>query len=229
MSTKVIITYGTYDLFHVGHVRLLKRLKSLGEKLVVGLSSDKFNEVKGKKVVIPYDDKKEILLATKYVDHVFPEDNWEQKREDILREKASIFAMGYDWAGHFDDLTDIIDVVYLPRTQNVSTTELKSVLNNLDQEKLSEVRNGSHESVGGQPTIGFDLDLNSILTGLGFSKVFEVSKVNEIENIFNEFDNLSKSVLIINVKQGSRDDLGRPTTTPQQNKEAFMKFIQEKE
>jgi phosphonopyruvate decarboxylase len=98
-----------------------------------------------------------------------------------------------------------------------------------DNFKYIVINNGSHESVGGQPTIGFDLDLNSILTGLGFSKVFEVSTVNEIENIFNEFDNLSKSVLIINVKQGSRDDLGRPTTTPQQNKEAFMKFIQEKE
>ena len=98
-----------------------------------------------------------------------------------------------------------------------------------DNFKYIVINNGSHESVGGQPTIGFDLDLISILTGLGFSKVFEVSTVNEIENIFNEFDNLSKSVLIINVKQGSREDLGRPTTTPQQNKEAFMKFIQEKE
>lgn len=98
-----------------------------------------------------------------------------------------------------------------------------------DNFKYIVINNGSHESVGGQPTIGFDLDLNSILTGLGFSKVFEVSTIEAIKNAFDEFDKLSKAVLIINVKQGSRDDLGRPTTTPQQNKEAFMKFIQEKE
>ena len=98
-----------------------------------------------------------------------------------------------------------------------------------DNFKYIVINNGSHESVGGQPTIGFDLDLNSILTGLGFSKVFEVSTIDQIKHAFDEFDKLSKSVLIINVKQGSRDDLGRPTTTPQQNKEAFMKFIQEKE
>ena len=98
-----------------------------------------------------------------------------------------------------------------------------------DNFKYIVINNGSHESVGGQPTIGFDLDLNSILTGLGFSKVFEVSTIDEIKDAFDEFDKLSKAVLIINVKQGSRDDLGRPTSTPQQNKEAFMKFIQEKE
>lgn len=91
------------------------------------------------------------------------------------------------------------------------------------------INNGSHESVGGQPTIGFDINVNQILTGLGFSKVFEASTIDEINQKFDEFNSLSKSVLVINVKQGSRDDLGRPTSTPQENKEAFMKFIQYKE
>jgi phosphonopyruvate decarboxylase len=91
--------------------------------------------------------------------------------------------------------------------------------------KYIVINNGSHESVGGQPTIAFDLNLNSILTGLGFNKVFEVSTIQEINSSFEEFDSLSKSVLVINVKQGSRENLGRPTSTPQENKEAFMKFI----
>lgn len=99
--------------------------------------------------------------------------------------------------------------------------------NSKDNFKYIVINNGSHESVGGQPTIGFDLDLNAIFTGLGFSKVFEVSTIEEINNGFNVFDELSKAVLVINVKQGSRDDLGRPTSTPQENKEAFMKFIRE--
>lgn len=98
-----------------------------------------------------------------------------------------------------------------------------------DNFKYIVINNGAHESVGGQPTIGFDLNLNSILTGLGFSKVFEVSTIEEIKHVFDEFDKQSKTVLIVNVKQGSRDDLGRPTTTPQQNKEVFMKFIQDKD
>jgi phosphonopyruvate decarboxylase len=92
--------------------------------------------------------------------------------------------------------------------------------------KYIVINNGSHESVGGQPTIGFDIDLNKILTGLGFNQVFQVSNIIELEKVFPVFDSLSKSVLIVNVKQGSRDNLGRPTTTPQENKEAFMKFIQ---
>ncbi|WP_137168122.1 adenylyltransferase/cytidyltransferase family protein [Salinimonas lutimaris] len=138
---KTIITYGTFDLFHVGHVRLLRRLKKLGDRLVVGLSTDEFNKVKGKEVIIPYADRYEILMACQYVDDVFPEDNWQQKRDDIIREKADIFAIGDDWAGKFDDLEDIVNVLYLPRTQNVSTTELKTVLRKIDQDKIDEVKN----------------------------------------------------------------------------------------
>ena len=136
-----VVTYGTFDLFHIGHVRLLKRLHSLGDRLVVGLSSDEFNTVKGKNVVIPYEDRKEILLSCRYVDDVFQENCWEQKRDDLEREGADIFAMGDDWIGKFDDLQDIVKVVYLPRTQDVSTTELKTVINQVYDEKLREVRN----------------------------------------------------------------------------------------
>ncbi|NVJ64135.1 MAG: adenylyltransferase/cytidyltransferase family protein [Flavobacteriaceae bacterium] len=136
-----VVTYGTFDLFHIGHVRLLKRLKALGDRLVIGLSSDEFNEVKGKQVIIPYADRREILLSCQYVDDVFQENTWEQKRDDLLREKADIFAMGDDWAGKFDDLQDIVKVLYLPRTQDVSTTELKTVIKEINDEKLHEVRN----------------------------------------------------------------------------------------
>lgn len=137
---KTVVTYGTFDLFHIGHIRLLKRLKALGDRLVVGLSSDEFNEVKGKKVIIPYEDRREVLMACRYVDDVFPETNWEQKRDDLVREKADIFAIGDDWAGKFDDLQDIVSVLYLPRTQDISTTELKTVLREINDEKLQEVR-----------------------------------------------------------------------------------------
>jgi glycerol-3-phosphate cytidylyltransferase len=138
---KTIVTYGTFDLFHVGHVRLLKRLKSLGDKLLVGLSTDEFNQLKGKNVVITFADRKEILMACQYVDDVFPEQNWEQKRDDLIREKADVFAIGDDWSGKFDELGDIVEVLYLPRTKDVSTTELKTVLSQIDDEKIREIKN----------------------------------------------------------------------------------------
>lgn len=125
MMTKVI-TYGTFDLFHIGHLNLLRRLRALGTSLVVGCSSDEFNRLKNKEVVIPYAERMQILQACRYVDHVFREDEWEQKRADILREGADIFAMGHDWEGKFDDLSDLCKVVYLPRTEGVSTTEIRT-------------------------------------------------------------------------------------------------------
>jgi glycerol-3-phosphate cytidylyltransferase len=139
--TKTILTYGTFDLFHVGHVRLLQRLRKLGDRLVVGLSSEEFNAIKGKKTVIPYEFRKEILESCRYVDVVFPENNWDQKRLDIMREQADIFAMGDDWAGKFDDLGDICEVVYIPRTPDISTTDLKKYLNAINQEKLGAIKN----------------------------------------------------------------------------------------
>jgi len=139
-NMKTVITYGTFDLFHVGHVRLLRRLRELGDRLVVGCSTDEFNKLKGKKSIMPYDQRVEILQACRYVDHVFPENNWDQKREDILREKADIFAMGDDWLGKFDDLGDIVEVVYLPRTKDISTTEVRQLVRALHEEKINEIR-----------------------------------------------------------------------------------------
>jgi glycerol-3-phosphate cytidylyltransferase len=124
-KSKVVLTYGTFDLFHVGHVRLLRRLADLGSKVIVGCSTDAFNKVKNKKCVMPFAERAEILAACRYVDHVFPEENWAQKMEDIRRFSVDIFAMGSDWAGQFDTLQDLCEVLYLPRTDGVSTTELK--------------------------------------------------------------------------------------------------------
>ncbi len=120
-----VLTYGTFDLFHHGHVRLLQRLSQLGDELIVGCSTDEFNAIKGKRCVMPYGQRREILEACRYVARVIPEESWAQKRSDIVNYNVSIFAMGDDWAGHFDDLGDLTRVMYLPRTQDVSTTELK--------------------------------------------------------------------------------------------------------
>ena len=135
-----VLTYGTFDLFHYGHVRLLKRLQELGDRLVVGLSSDEFNMLKGKQTVIPYEHRREILLACRYVDDVFPERNWEQKPNDIEREKADIFAMGDDWVGKFDDLSKLTKVIYLPRTRGISTTEVKQFAKTLHTDKIREIK-----------------------------------------------------------------------------------------
>ena len=94
---RVVLSYGTFDLFHVGHVRLLERLKALGDRLVVGCSTDEFNSLKGKKCIFSYRDRAEILSSCKYVDEVFPEESWDQKIDDVKKYSASIFAMGDDW------------------------------------------------------------------------------------------------------------------------------------
>lgn len=124
-----VITYGTFDLFHVGHLRLLRRAKKLagvGGKLVVGVSTDRFNWVeKRKRSVIPYEQRAEIVSALKCVDAVFPEDDWD-KRRHILEHHADILVMGDDWAGKFDEFGDVCRVVYLPRTLGISSTELKA-------------------------------------------------------------------------------------------------------
>jgi glycerol-3-phosphate cytidylyltransferase len=122
---KTVITYGTFDLFHVGHLRLLERAKALGDRLIVAVSSDEFNEGKGKKTIIPYVDRARIVEALKCVDQVIREDSWEQKSDDIKQFDVSTFVMGADWEGKFDELKTLCEVVYLPRTDNISTTELK--------------------------------------------------------------------------------------------------------
>lgn len=120
-----VITYGTFDLLHYGHIRLLQRCKAQGDYLVVALSTDEFNAGKGKKSYFSWDDRKNMLEAIRYVDLVIPENTWEQKRTDIEKYHIDTFVMGDDWEGRFDDLKDLCDVVYLPRTPEISTTKIK--------------------------------------------------------------------------------------------------------
>jgi glycerol-3-phosphate cytidylyltransferase len=137
---KTIITYGTFDLFHIGHLNLLRRLRALGDRLVVGVSTDEFNALKGKKTIVPYEHRAAIVASVRTVDAVFPEHSWEQKRDDIRREGAHIFAMGDDWAGRFDDLSDSCEVIYLPRTRDISTTDIKQMVKALHDEQVTELR-----------------------------------------------------------------------------------------
>lgn len=139
---KTVITYGTFDLFHIGHVQLLERARSLGDRLVVGVSSDEFNAIKGKKSVFPYEQRAQILRTLRCVDEVFPEHDWGQKEGDVLKYKADTFVMGHDWKGKFDDLKDLCQVIYLPRTDGISTTEIKSDLRAFQKEKIVELKNG---------------------------------------------------------------------------------------
>ncbi len=126
---KIVLTYGTFDMFHIGHLNLLNRLKRLGDKLIVAVSTDEFNSIKGKKTLIPFEQRALIVQNIKCVDMVISEKNWEQKIDDIKKYNVDIFAMGDDWKGKFDFLKDYCEVIYLPRTQNISTTELKKELN----------------------------------------------------------------------------------------------------
>lgn len=137
---KTVITYGTYDIFHTGHLNLLKRARALGDRLVVGISSDEFNRIKGKRSFFSYDERALVVTELKCVDEVFREDGWGQKRADIVRFGADVFVMGDDWAGKFDDVKDLCDVVYLPRTQGISTTEIKQALARIDPAALEQLR-----------------------------------------------------------------------------------------
>jgi glycerol-3-phosphate cytidylyltransferase len=125
---KKVITYGTFDLLHPGHINILKRAKELGDYLIVGLSTDEFNLQKHKEAYHSYEDRKLILEAIQYVDEVIPENNWEQKVKDVINHEVDIFVMGDDWKGHFDFLKEFCDVIYLPRTTGISTTKIKSDL-----------------------------------------------------------------------------------------------------
>ena len=125
---KKVITYGTYDLLHVGHINLLRRAKELGDYLIVVVSSDEFNAIKGKKAYYSFEDRKKILEAVKYVDEVLPEYTWEQKIDDVVKNNVDVFVMGDDWAGKFDFLKEYCEVVYLPRTDGISTSKIKEDL-----------------------------------------------------------------------------------------------------
>lgn len=124
-----VITYGTFDLLHYGHIELLRRAKEIGDYLVVAISTDEFNAIKGKKSQLSTDKRKELVGALKYVDLVITENDWSQKRDDITRYDIDVFVMGDDWEGKFDDLKDLCHVVYLPRTLDISTTVIKQTIN----------------------------------------------------------------------------------------------------
>lgn len=127
---KKVITYGTFDLLHYGHINLLRRAKALGDYLVVALSTDEFNwNEKQKKCYFSFEERKSLLEAIRYVDLVIPEENWEQKASDIKEFKIDTFVMGNDWEGKFDELKELCEVVYLPRTPEISTTQIKKDLN----------------------------------------------------------------------------------------------------
>lgn len=122
------ITYGTFDLFHIGHLKLLERIKAMCSNLIVAVSTDEFNKLKGKTCVIPYEQRAAIVGGLKFVDKVIPENNWEQKIDDIKKYNVDCFIMGNDWEGKFDFLKDYCEVFYLPRTEGISTTDLKQRL-----------------------------------------------------------------------------------------------------
>ena len=127
---KRVITYGTFDLLHYGHINLLKRAKEQGDYLIVGLSTDEFNKDKKNKVCyFDYDQRKHLLEAIRYVDLVIPEESWEQKRSDVHEFKIDTFVIGNDWEGHFDFLKEEgCEVVYVDRTPDISTTKIKNEL-----------------------------------------------------------------------------------------------------
>ena len=139
MKSKIIkvITYGTFDLLHIGHINLLRRAKEFGDYLIVGLSSDEFNLLKGKKAFFDFNKRKKILESIKYVDNVIVENSWEQKILDIKKYNADILVMGDDWLGKFDYLKEYCKVIYLPRTKNISTTFIKNKLGNENEKKYS--------------------------------------------------------------------------------------------
>lgn len=125
---KRVITYGTYDLLHYGHIELLRRAREMGDYLIVALSTDEFNQIKNKKSYYDYEQRKMMLQSIRYVDLVIPEEGWGQKEKDVDRFDVDVFVMGHDWEGEFDFLKDKCEVIYLNRTEGISTTKIKQEL-----------------------------------------------------------------------------------------------------
>lgn len=125
---KRVLTYGTFDTLHFGHIRLLQRARALGDYLIVGLSSSEFNAQKNKKAFHSWEERKFFLEALRYVDLVIKEDTWEQKVEDVKRYHVDTFTMGSDWEGKFDFLSDFCEVIYLPRTPSISSTQIREFI-----------------------------------------------------------------------------------------------------
>jgi glycerol-3-phosphate cytidylyltransferase len=131
-TLKTVITFGTFDVFHSGHVNILRRSREMGDRLVVGISSDQLNfSKKGRNPVYPLRSRMNILHAIKYIDQVFVEESLDLKREYIIEHQADILVMGDDWSGKFDQFTDICEVKYLARTPSISTTEIIEVIKDI--------------------------------------------------------------------------------------------------
>jgi glycerol-3-phosphate cytidylyltransferase len=128
---KRVLTYGTFDLLHWGHINLLRRAKEMGDYLVVAISTDEFNDIKNKKAYHSYENRKMILESIRYVDEVIPEENWEQKVKDVQKYNIDMFVMGDDWNGKFDFLKEYCEVVYLPRTIGISTSKIKKDIHSI--------------------------------------------------------------------------------------------------
>lgn len=135
-----VLTYGTFDLFHIGHLNLIERLAALGDRLIIGVSTDEFNAGKGKSSVVSYEDRARIVGSIKGVDLVVPEQSWEQKVLDVQEHDVDLFVMGDDWTGKFDHLKDYCEVQYLPRTAGVSSTGIKEMLRALDPAHIAEMQ-----------------------------------------------------------------------------------------
>lgn len=135
---KTVITYGTFDILHPGHVELLKKAKEMGDYLIVGISTDEFNEIKGKKAYNPYENRKAMIESIKYVDMIIPEEYWEQKIDDINKYNIDILVMGDDWKGSdkFTYLEEFVEVVFIPRIGNLSSTRVKQDLANPEINKF---------------------------------------------------------------------------------------------
>jgi glycerol-3-phosphate cytidylyltransferase len=123
-----VITYGTFDTLHHGHIRLLRRARSLGDYLIVGLSTDEFNAEKGKQSMFSFEDRKVDLESLRTVDLIIPERNWDQKISDVQMFQADVFVMGDDWEGKFDFLRDYCEVVYFSRTPSISSTQIRNIV-----------------------------------------------------------------------------------------------------
>ncbi|MGG0720045.1 glycerol-3-phosphate cytidylyltransferase [Robertmurraya massiliosenegalensis] len=126
---KRVITYGTFDLLHYGHINILQRAKDLGDYLIVGLSTDEFNRQKGKESYFSYKERRKLVESIRFVDLVIPENDWDQKITNIQDYKVNLFVMGDDWRGNFDYLREYCEVEYLSRTPEISTSKIKSDLN----------------------------------------------------------------------------------------------------
>jgi glycerol-3-phosphate cytidylyltransferase len=125
---RTVITYGTFDILHIGHINLLRRARELGDRLIVGLSTDQFNAGKHKSSLLDYENRKVVLESIRHVDLVIPEETWEQKIDDVRKHGVAVFVMGHDWEGKFDFLREHCEVIYLPRTPDISSTSVKQTL-----------------------------------------------------------------------------------------------------